>query len=95
MLFHPVIPSPPWPFDSQSRFFSQSRGGATADSSCDGTVGGDILRRFKRIVGYSRRQLILEPDADLEAPLEYDISGISLIAKGDDLQDLQNHSHSR
>jgi hypothetical protein len=31
----------------------------------DGVIGGEIFRRFKLIIDYSRRQIILEPNKDL------------------------------
>lgn len=38
--------------------FSQAVKGSAADRSYDGAIGGEILRRFKLIFDYSRRQLI-------------------------------------
>lgn len=34
----------------------------------DGVIGGEILRRFKVIIDYSRRRMILEPNKDLNDP---------------------------
>jgi C-terminal processing protease CtpA/Prc len=45
----------------------------------------EILRRFKVIVDYSRRRMILEPTAHFAEPYEIDMSGIELVADGDDL----------
>jgi predicted aspartyl protease len=64
--------------------FSQAKSGATADSSYDGNIGGDVLRRFKVILDYSRRRMILEPNAALDDSFEYDMSGIVLTAEGRD-----------
>ncbi len=65
---------------------SQADKGSTADESYAGAVGGEILRRFKVILDYSRRQWILEPNADFEAPFEVDMSGMALVAEGRDFE---------
>ena len=38
----------------------------------DGVIGGEIFRRFKVIIDYSRRQMILEPNKDLNDPYPVD-----------------------
>jgi predicted aspartyl protease len=65
--------------------FSQATQGDYASSKYDGLIGDQILRRFKVIVDYSRRQMILEPDLHFAEPYEIDMSGIELVADGDDL----------
>ena len=45
-----------------------------------GLLGGEILRRFTVTVDYSRSRIILEPNAQLATPMEFDMSGISLAA---------------
>jgi hypothetical protein len=42
------------------------RDGATKEG--DGVIGGEIFRRFKVIIDYSRRRMILEPNKDLNDP---------------------------
>jgi hypothetical protein len=42
------------------------RDGATKEG--DGVIGGEIFRRFKLIIDYSRRRMILEPNKDLNDP---------------------------
>lgn len=63
---------------------SQAKEGASADSSYDGTIGGEILRRFKVIFDYSRERMILESNAHYDESYEYDMSGIFLLAEGKD-----------
>jgi membrane-associated protease RseP (regulator of RpoE activity) len=46
-----------------------------------GNIGGKLLRRFRVIFDYSRGRMILEPDAGLSDPDEYDMSGASLSAE--------------
>ncbi|MDX6443087.1 MAG: hypothetical protein QOH71_161 [Blastocatellia bacterium] len=65
--------------------FSQATEGDYASSKYDGLIGDQILRRFKVILDYSRRRMILEPTAHFAEPYEIDMSGIELVADGDDL----------
>lgn len=69
--------------------FSQATKGSAADRSYDGAIGGEILRRFKLIFDYSRRQLIMEPTTSLAEPFEADMSGLSLSAQGDQFQTIR------
>ncbi|HEX8285931.1 MAG TPA: aspartyl protease family protein [Pyrinomonadaceae bacterium] len=43
-------------------FFSLAREGMLASDEFDGNIGNDVLRRFKVILNYSRRLMILEPN---------------------------------
>ena len=61
--------------------FSTDSKGVTATANYDGTIGGDILRRFTVILDYSRSQMILEPNANFAAPFENDKSGERPAAK--------------
>jgi hypothetical protein len=69
-------------------FFQDDRG-IVASPEFDGVIGGDILRRFKAIFDYSREQLILEPNSQLDEPFEHDMSGALLIAEGADFKSLK------
>ena len=64
---------------------SQGARGDNASAKYDGLIGGEILRRFKTIFDYSRHRMILEPNALVAAPFELDMSGMELLADGDDL----------
>lgn len=46
------------------------RDGATKEG--DGVIGGEIFRRFKVIIDYSRRQMILEPNKNFNDPYPVD-----------------------
>jgi Aspartyl protease/PDZ domain len=74
--------------------FSQATEGDYASSKYDGLIGGEILRRFKVIFDYSRRQMMLEPNPHFAEPYDIDMSGISLVADGDELlvDDVDEHS---
>jgi hypothetical protein len=65
--------------------FSQASSGATVGGGSAGTIGGEILRRFKVILDYSRKQMILEPSANFGEPYSADMSGLMLISEGKDL----------
>jgi hypothetical protein len=59
--------------------------GDNASTAYDGLLGGAIFRRFKMTVDMSRKQLLLEPNALINEEFETDMSGLSLVADGDDL----------
>jgi Aspartyl protease len=68
---------------------SQAGTGSTADKSYDGAIGGEILRRFKLTLDYTRQQMILEPNPNFDAPFEVDMSGMVLAAQGQDYKTIQ------
>jgi membrane-associated protease RseP (regulator of RpoE activity) len=65
--------------------FSQATRGDYASAKYDGLIGGEILRRFRTIFDYSRKRMILEPNVLISEPFEIDMSGMELLADGDDL----------
>jgi hypothetical protein len=52
----------------------------------DGMIGTEVFRRFHVRIDYSRRQLLLEPNRFFGEPYETDMSGIDLIAEGEDFR---------
>lgn len=68
--------------------FSQAAKGSDALANYAGTLGGEIFRRFTLILDYSRRRIILEPNAHLPESVEEDMSGIELGADGEDFKTL-------
>lgn len=60
----------PFVFNKVPVFFSLQKEGV--DTDFDGVVGGEVLRRFKVIIDYSRSRIILEPNKDLKGPFEVD-----------------------
>ncbi|MDT4952261.1 MAG: hypothetical protein QOJ02_399 [Acidobacteriota bacterium] len=73
-------------FKKPVAIFFQDKQGVVASPEFDGIIGGEILRRFKVIFDYSRRQMILEPNRYISDPEEYDMSGMLLIAEGTDFK---------
>ena len=67
-------------------YVSQDSGGALASSEFDGLIGGELLRKFNLIFDYPRGRLILEPNANYAARVEYDMSGIRLRTEGSDFR---------
>jgi hypothetical protein len=62
--------------------FSEAKSGVTASDAYDGTIGGEILSRFKVIFEYSHKQIVLESNAASAAPFPVDTSGLILEASG-------------
>lgn len=67
-------------------YASQDEGGALATADYDGVIGAEILRKFKVIFDLSRHRLILEPNARFEEWVEYDMSGVSFRASGENFR---------
>jgi C-terminal processing protease CtpA/Prc len=63
--------------------FSRATKGDDASAKYDGQLGGQIFSRFKMIVDLSRRRMILEPNARIDAPFVEDISGLEVIGDGE------------
>jgi hypothetical protein len=58
--------------------FSRATRGDDASNKYDGLIGGEILCRFKTVFDYSRRRMILEPNAHFSEPFEVDMSGLDI-----------------
>jgi predicted aspartyl protease len=55
--------------------FSLDTEGAGASEENDGVIGGEVLRRFKVIIDYSRKRMILEPNEDFNDPYDIEQTG--------------------
>lgn len=76
-------------FKDPITIFFLDKKGVLASPEFDGVIGGEILRRFKVVFDYSRQQMILEPNRHFSEPDEYDMSGLLLIAEGEDFKILK------
>jgi membrane-associated protease RseP (regulator of RpoE activity) len=85
----PNIKVGPFTFKDSVAVFFQDKTGVLASPEFDGVIGGEILRRFKVVFDYSRQQMILEPNRHFSEPDEYDMSGVLLIAEGNDFKILK------
>ena len=61
---------------------SKVTSGVEANPDQDGIIGGELLRRFKVTLDYSRNRLMLEPNTHFDEPIETDMSGADIIAEG-------------
>jgi Aspartyl protease/PDZ domain len=61
---------------------SQEEQGFYASTEYAGTVGGEILGRFKVILDHSRKRMILDPNERFSEPFDDDMSGLDMIAEG-------------
>jgi len=64
---------------------SKAKQGDYSSRRYDGLLGGRIFRRFKLVVDLQRRRVIFTPNHSLNEPFEADMSGLELVADGDDL----------
>jgi len=60
--------------------------GSFASKTLGVNLGANILKRFTVIIDYSRKQLILEPNAHFEDPFKADASGLVLKAGADNFR---------
>lgn len=65
---------------------SFSQAADSSDETGDGEIGGEFLRRFKVVIDYSRKRIILEPNARFAEPFEASFTGASLAAGGADFK---------
>ena len=66
--------------------FAQSTGGVFADTATQGNIGSQILRKFKVTLDDDQGRIYLEPNNAFAAPLDYDMSGLALLASGADFR---------
>ena len=59
--------------------------GDNASTRYDGLLGSAIFRRFRMTIDMSRKQLYLEPNDRLNEEFDTDMTGMTLVADGDDL----------
>jgi hypothetical protein len=62
--------------------FAEDKAGAFADRTLAGNIGAQIASRFRIVLDYSRRRLILEPSLTFSDPFDRAISGLALRAEG-------------
>src|SRR5262249_10608940 len=54
-----------------------------------GHIGGRCLRRFRVVLDYSRKRMILERNKYFREPEEFDMSGAKLVAEGETLNQIR------
>ena len=60
--------------------FSTGTSAVESNPEIDGLIGGDILKRLTVTVDYPHERFLLQPNAALHDPFEYDMSGMMLEA---------------
>lgn len=70
----------PYRIDHPIVELSRDSKGTEANPDRQANVGGQVLSRFTIYLDYPHRRLILEPNAHLKDPFEYDMSGMRLIS---------------
>jgi C-terminal processing protease CtpA/Prc len=69
---------------------SATTSGDGGNADVAGVLAGEALNRFKVIVDYSRKQLLLIPNSELSRPSEYyDFLGVQLVAAGEHFNQFQ------
>lgn len=72
-----------------TRPFAFSTAASSREDEGAGTLGGEVLRRFTVTFDYTRRRIILQPGPRLGDPFPFNSSGLTLLAVGEDLQNLK------
>jgi predicted aspartyl protease len=62
------------------QLFGDSAGVFSGNPNWIGNIGGEVLRRFTVYLDYTRRRIILEPNAAANEPFETDMSGVAFVA---------------
>ncbi|MDB5269569.1 MAG: hypothetical protein JWP58_2609 [Hymenobacter sp.] len=50
----------------------------------NGNIGYELLKRFALVIDYPHRRLLLRPNTKFREPFEHDMSGLDLLATGED-----------
>jgi hypothetical protein len=53
--------------------------GGTLGKERNGSVGGEILRRFIVVIDYSNQRMLLQPGRKIHEPFHYNMSGIDIV----------------
>jgi membrane-associated protease RseP (regulator of RpoE activity) len=78
------------PFRLSRPVISATTSGDAGSADVAGVLGGEALNRFTVIVDYSRKQLLLLPNRDLERPSEYfDFLGAQIVSAGEHFNQFQ------
>ena len=75
--------------------FSQDKAGAFADRALAGNIGFGIVSRFRTILDYGRRRMILEPSAKFAEPFDRASTGMALAAEGADYRTFPREAGAR
>lgn len=65
---------------------SRAKQGVLGSDDFEGILGNDLFKHFTMTIDFQDKLLVLEPNADMGTPFRIDASGMTLLAKGDDLR---------
>ena len=68
---------------------SEKESGSLETDDLAGLIGGDLLKRFRAVFDYGRQEMILEPNTALGLPFVYDMSGLRLMAEGENFETIR------
>ena len=68
---------------------SEKESGFLETGNLAGLIGGDLLKRFHVFFDYGRQEMILEPNVALGRPFLYDMSGLRLVAEGENFETIK------
>ena len=74
----------PFTIENPTLSLAQDSEGSRGSNENDGIVGGEVLRRFKVILDYSRSRMLLEPTSSVSQPYEIGMTGLNF---GSDQED--------
>jgi hypothetical protein len=80
------------PYTLTSPIIIHSVTSSTGPGIGDGSIGGEILRRFTVVFDIPHHRMILTPNDALKQPFPFDGSGIFLLAQGPDLHEFRVYS---
>jgi len=69
--------------------FSTATAGVLASDQFSGILGAEILRRFRVVMDYPHKRMILTPGKNVNLPYDFDLSGMFVEAEGSDLHTLR------
>jgi hypothetical protein len=70
--------------DHPIAFFAEDKAGAFASTEVQGSVGQEVLSRFKVYLDYAHQRVILEPSPSFAEAFDHAISGLFIEAEGKD-----------
>jgi hypothetical protein len=74
----------PFTIENPTLSLAQDTEGSRGSEENDGIVGGEVLRRFKVVIDYSRSRMLLEPTSSVSQPYEVGMTGINFGSNQED-----------
>jgi len=78
-----------WTLSQPYATFSQDTQGAHATSDVQGSIGTEIMRRFRVFLDYQGKNIILEPTEQLNDPFPFEMSGLVFQGFGPDYKQIK------